>query len=221
MGFWTRVRLPSIPFFLCKLGRIESKRFDFCLLRFSEVYMDENNFVVDQYLFETEEEYELALSEKRKIQYIDEHTDYRAVENIAVLYKRIIETNMFQTPVGYAYLERLREFLVRSGAKTDNLPAIPVKKKISLAGSKELMHENRLLKESLEKKKRTNIIMLTVCVGLVIMVIALFAVAFTGKHPNILNYENVILDKYSSWEQELTERENAVREKELSMKVDE
>ena len=183
--------------------------------------MDENKFVVDQYLFETEEEYELALSEKKKIQYIDEHTDYRAVENIAVLYKRIIETNMFQTPVGYAYLERLREFLVRSGAKTDNLPAIPVKKKISLAGNKELMHKNRLLKEKLEKKKRTTVIMSMVCIGLGILVIALFAVAFTGKHPNILNYENVILDKYSSWEQELTERENAVREKELSTKVDE
>ena len=29
--------------------------------------MDENRFVVDQYLFETEEEYELALNEKKKI----------------------------------------------------------------------------------------------------------------------------------------------------------
>ena len=119
--------------------------------------MDENRFVVDQYLFETEEEYELALSEKKKIQYIDEHTDYRAVENIAVLYKSIIETNMFQTPVGYAYLERLREFLVRSGAKTDNLPAIPVKKKITSTGGKELLHENRELKRKLEKKKHIRV----------------------------------------------------------------
>ena len=183
--------------------------------------MDENKFIVDQYVFETEEEYELAMSEKKKIQYIDDHTDYRAVENIAVLYKRMVETNMFQTPIGYAYLERLREFLVRSGAKTDNLPAIPVKKKISLAGRKELMRENRRLKEELDKKKHTISIIITVCIALVLMVIALFAVAFTSEHPNILNYENVILDKYSSWEQELTERENAIREKELSLKVDE
>lgn len=183
--------------------------------------MDENKFIVDQYLFETEEEYELALSEKKKIQYIDEHTDYRAVENVAVLYKRIVETNMFQTPVGYAYLERLREFLVRNGAKTDNFPAISVKKKISLAGRKELMHENRHLKEKLDRNKRNNSIIITVCIALGIMVIALFAVAFTGDHPNILNYENVILDKYSSWEQELTERENAIREKERALEVDE
>ena len=183
--------------------------------------MDEKKFIVDQYLFETEEEYELALSEKKKIQYIDEHTDYRAAENVAVLYKRMVETNMFQTPVGYAYLERLREFLVRNGAKTDNLPAIPVKKKISLVGRKELMRENRQLKEVIEKRKRNNTIMITVCIALAIMVIGLFSIAFTSNHPNILNYENVILDKYSSWEQELTERENAVREKELAMEIDE
>lgn len=183
--------------------------------------MEEKQFIVDRYLFETEEEYELAMSEKKKIQYIDEHTDYRTVENIAVLYKRMIETNMFQTPVGYAYLERLYDFLARNGVATDELPVISVKKKISLAGRKEVMRENRQLREEIERKKRNNTIIVTICIALAAMVIALFAVAFTGKHPNILNYENLILDKYSSWEEELTERENAVREKELSLKVDE
>lgn len=181
--------------------------------------MDEKQFIVDQYLFETQEEYELALGEKKKIQYIDEHTDYRAVENIAVLYMKIIETNMFQTPVGYAYLERLREFLVRNGAKTDNLPSIPVKKKISLAGSKEMMKENRQLKEKVEKAHRLTLILGAVCAGLVVVVIAFFALAFTDKNPNILNYENAIQNKYSAWEQELSERENAIREKERELEM--
>ena len=44
--------------------------------------MDETKFIIDQYIFDTEEEYELALSEKKKIQYIDEHTDYKMVENV-------------------------------------------------------------------------------------------------------------------------------------------
>lgn len=183
--------------------------------------MDEKQFIVDQYLFESEEEYELAQEEKKKIQYIDEHTDYRAVENVAVLYKRMVETSMFQTPIGYAYLERLREFLVRSGAKTDNLPNIPIKAKLSVSGRKQLIHDNKRLKEELEKKKRTNLITILVCCALVVVVIALFAIAMTSDNPNILNYENAILDKYSAWEQELTERENKVREKELALEVDE
>lgn len=183
--------------------------------------MDTNKFLVDQYLFDTEEEYELALSEKNKIQYIDEHTDYRAVENVAVLYKRMVETSMFQTPVGYAYLERLREFLVRSGAKTDNLPSIPVKAKLSLGSRKQLLKENNRLKDELEKSKRKSTIMLLISIALVVLVIAMFSVAFTSDNPNILNYENAILNKYSAWEQELTERENVVREKELALEVDE
>lgn len=183
--------------------------------------MDEKQFVVDQYLFESEEEYELALEEKKKIQYIDEHTDYRAVENVAILYKRMIDTGMFQTPVGYAYLERIREFLVRSGAKTDNLPSIPVKAKLTTGSRKQLVNDNKRLKDELEKRKKKNLITLSVCVALVVVVIALFFIAFTGDNPNILNYENAILNKYSEWEQELTERENAVREKELALEVGE
>ena len=226
MGFWTRVRLSSIPFKFVRKSMAESnplgsdsRLFHFYLAK--RYVMDEKKFIVDQYLFETEEEYELALNEKKKIQYIDEHTDYRAVENIAILYMKIIENNMFQTPVGYAYLERLREFLVKNGAKTDNLPSIPVKKKISLAGKKELMRENRQLKEQLQRGKNRNLVMVFVCIGLVVAIIALFALAFTDNHPNILNYENVIQNKYSAWEQELVERENAVREKELALEVDE
>ena len=183
--------------------------------------MDEKKFIIDQYIFDTEEEYELALSEKKKIQYIDEHTDYKMIENVSILYKRMVETNMFQTPIGYAYLERVFKFLIGNGVVSEDLPPISVKKKISLAGRKEIIHENRLLKEEIEKRKRTNAITLTVCIALGILSIALFAVAFTSKHPNILNYENVILDKYSSWEQELTERENTVRKKELALEFKE
>lgn len=183
--------------------------------------MDINKFLVDQYLFETEEEYELALSEKKKIQYIDEHADYRAAENVAMLYKKMVDTCMFQTPVGYAYLERLREFLVRSGAKTENLPSIPVKAKLSSEDKAKLLNENVKLQELAEKSKKRSRITLTICVALVIVVIALFAIALTSKHPNIINYENALLNKYSAWEQDLTERENDIKEKELASEIDE
>ncbi len=48
----------------------------------------------------------------------------------------------------------------------------------------------------------------------VLLVIAMFAITLTGKNPNILNYERALTDQYNlSWEQELTEREAAVRGK--------
>lgn len=182
---------------------------------------NKSEYLVDQYLFDTEEEYQLALEEKKKIQYIDEHTDYRVAENVAVLYKRLVDSAMFQTPIGYGYLERLRDFLVRGGAKAENIPPIPIKKKVVADSRKQLIKSNNQLKEELQKAKRKGWIWIAVSIGLMVAVIAMFVVAFTSDNPNVLNYENSILNKYSAWEQELTERENVVREKERTLEIDE
>lgn len=183
--------------------------------------MSEEGFIVDRFSFETEEEYELAMEEKRKIQYIEEHTDNPSVENMTVLYRRMVESNMFQTPLGYAYLDRVRGILLKSGISDEKLPKIGIKAKVSSETRKQIVKENKKLRSELEKKEKKYHTAIAVCCGLTVLVIALFTIAFTGKNPNILNYENVILNKYSEWEQELTERENAVREKELALKMNE
>ncbi len=183
--------------------------------------MDTKKLLVDQYLFETEEECEIALSEKKKIQYIDEHTDYHVLENVAMLYKKMVDTCMFQTPVGYAYLERIRELLVRNGAEVGSLPSIPIKAKIIANDNTKITNENKKLRQNLESYKKKNKILWTMCIAFVIAIIALFALTFTSNNPNILNYENTILNKYSAWEQDLSKRENELREKELLLEIDE
>ena len=45
----------------------------------------------------------------------------------------------------------------------------------------------------------------------------MFAIASGSDNPNIINYRNVIVNEYVSWEQELTEREKAVRRKEAEL----
>lgn len=55
---------------------------------------------------------------------------------------------------------------------------------------------------------------------LVIMVAAMFMIAVNSDNPNILNYETTIINKYASWDQELTERENKIREKEAELFTD-
>ena len=44
---------------------------------------------------------------------------------------------------------------------------------------------------------------------------------YTGSRPTILNYEKALQNRYASWEQELNDRENAVREKERQLMLDE
>lgn len=69
-----------------------------------------------------------------------------------------------------------------------------------------------------QTKKRIGISVL-VNVFLVIVVIGMMIVSLTGDNPNILNYENKLLDKYAQWQQELTEREQVIREKERELKI--
>ena len=42
---------------------------------------------------------------------------------------------------------------------------------------------------------------------LVLVVVGMVVITLMDDHPNIINYENKIIDKYTKWEQELEERE--------------
>ena len=57
---------------------------------------------------------------------------------------------------------------------------------------------------------------------LVVCVVAMFAMTLTSDSPTIVDYQSKLLNRYASWEQELTEREKAVSEKEqeLGIQVD-
>ena len=48
---------------------------------------------------------------------------------------------------------------------------------------------------------------LTLCIVFMIAIVCMFFITSTSNNINILNYENQIIDKYSQWEQELSDRE--------------
>ena len=78
-----------------------------------------------------------------------------------------------------------------------------------------------LTKKQEKKKEHVGFLFISVVlnIGLIIAVIIMFWIATNTDNPNILNYETVLTNKYATWEQELTEREAAVRqaERELSL----
>ena len=55
---------------------------------------------------------------------------------------------------------------------------------------------------------------------LVMAVAAMFSIALRSNNPNILNYERAITNRYAAWEQELTEREQKIREKEKELRLE-
>jgi len=77
-------------------------------------------------------------------------------------------------------------------------------------GSKEISDSDQI-----KKLKTINRLLLVLCITLLLCVIGMFYINSTINSPTILNYEEELLNKYSTWEQELSEREAAVKEKEL------
>jgi hypothetical protein len=49
----------------------------------------------------------------------------------------------------------------------------------------------------------------------------MFYISSTGSNPTVLNYEKALLNRYSEWEKELSDRESVIREKEKELLINE
>ena len=72
--------------------------------------------------------------------------------------------------------------------------------------------QKKIISEPKIKKKYQYSLILNLILG--ISVAAMFLISATSHHPTILNYEEILINRYSAWEQELTEREAVLRQAE-------
>ena len=54
----------------------------------------------------------------------------------------------------------------------------------------------------------------------VVSILLMFLITATSGQTTILNYEKKIQDRYAQWEQQLTQREKAIREEEQELELD-
>lgn len=195
------------------------------------------------YIFDDENKAKKAAKELKAVEYILGQIKDADEKGVLSVYKKLINQRLFSTEIGMGFLSQLRQNLVSSGAFTEeDIPLVysldesdstskespsttvqskdneekleekpKVKKKIA---DKSVVSGDDHLKE-LKRLKLINRILLILCITLLLCVLGMFYVNSTINSPTILNYEEKLIDKYSSWEQELTEREAAVKEKEL------
>lgn len=186
--------------------------------------IDEKKQTVGGYLFYTERDAQLARAEEQKIQYLETHIDYHSPESIKYIYEKTIHDRLFKTPVGLQYLKHLQEFLLeQSQLDTDGIGAIPlytafdVELRDETSPARQRVRPSK--KQDAEKGKAAFFISVFSNVLLVIAIIAMFAISFNSEQPNIFNYERALVDKYAAWDQELTEREQTIREKEIEYHI--
>lgn len=183
---------------------------------------------VGDYLFTNKVDAQQALKEQEKINKIKEKLnngyDVHLLYNV---YNKCIETRTFRTPIGYDFLKDMRRALTDSdGVDSDILP-IPMYTTFEHSADNAMERTMKFREETRQsqykKKKDLNEAKfkwsLFVNVVLLIVVGIMFYITTTGSNPNILNYENAIINKYSDWSDELTERENLIREKEAQLNI--
>ena len=176
-------------------------------------------YTVNGYLFGDLSDVEIAEQELSKIKYIDKKIERHNGETILAVYQTALEKRMFRTPVGYSYLQQMQKRLVSMGIEKDRIPAIPLYQVFN----DKYKTQERPTRITVKKKTPPDVKKLRYSIMgnvlLVILVIVLFVITLTGENANIINYRHAIQNEYSEWEDELTERENTVREKERELGI--
>lgn len=173
----------------------------------------------------------LAQIEQKRIEVLDEKLNYNDIEAVANVYKKARDNRTFQTPVGITYMLRLYDWLKKNNytgidkmyvimdlesakAKADDLEnGIPTERDELWKSRLEAQKDKE---KAISTKLRTSLFVNFV---LIVLVILLFIISQTGNNPTILNYKTKIINQYTSWEQELELREQAVEEKEAELGI--
>ncbi len=232
MGFWTRVRLPSTP--LMKYLKIQIRDFEVFSVAVQSRTNEEAKLakldekqklnklepeqLAEGFAFYSKKDAQLALAERKKIDYLESHIDYTKPETILQVYRMAIEEGIFKTPVGFGYLQKMQEYLLAQESISDEeIPPIA----LHLSFDSEVKNQSSKSKTK-DKEDNKSILSVSIIlnVALVIAMIAMFVISLNSEQPNIWNYERLLTDRYASWEQELTQREQTVREKELELHIE-
>lgn len=181
-----------------------------------------NTREAEGFFFYTEKDAALAVEERKRIDYLEKKMDYNKPEMILKVYDKIINDRLFETPVGLLYLQRMRKNLLEQPeidpAQVRSIP-------LYMPFHPEKVEHSPIkprIQPSKQKPKQAQALPISIIlnIALVIAVILMFVIALRTDEPNILNYERALTDRYAGWEQELTQREQAVRDKELELELE-
>ncbi len=183
--------------------------------------MSEKRYIIDGFDFGSIAEAELAKNELNGIKYLKERTDFKNAKNVLNVYNRVVDKQLFKTPIGYKFLKEMQDILYQSSEiKDDEIVAIPV-----LSEKKGKTKEKRskktkpliLSKEDVKFKNRfTNSVIINIL--LIVLLVIFIIISSNSNNTNILNYENRLNREYiekendlAKWQQELTDKEKDLR----------
>lgn len=183
-----------------------------------EVTNKKGKFVVGGYTFENEDLASAARDEINAIKYVSSKTNTNDPAQVYVLYNKMIEKNLFKTPIGMDYLKGLQKILYKSKEiPNDRIRPIPVETTVAEAIEERQAARNSKDKiRDLEKISQRNhdrfIKSMILNIFLVIAVIAMVLITLSSDNPNILDYENKLIDKYEDWNNQLESKDRELKD---------
>ena len=169
-------------------------------------------YVVDGYLFVMKSEAQAAQKELQGVRYLQKNNNLKDIKVVQQVYYKLLEQGIFHTPVGLNFLKSLQNQLNHKGV-SEELPPIPVPRKTKEEQDVAALKKNMLQLTDVgnvykTRFRRAMIVIVILAAAMVFMV----GVAATTNQPNILNYEEKIIDKYETWQNDLEEREQKLNE---------
>lgn len=186
---------------------------------------DKTEWIVDGFQFGTQQDAELAKNEQLRIERLEEKLDYQNFEMVGAVYRKALDNRVFKTPVGYDFLKRLQRILQENPPSDVEIGNIPVYGVYSMRESanqtvERIQASRRPPKKEKPKQeffsRKTSIL---INIGLLALVIVMFVISTTSSNPTVLNYERTIQNRYAEWEQQLSDREQVIREKERELLI--
>ena len=186
------------------------------------------------YIFNDEESAKKAAKELKTVEYILGQIKEADEKTVLQIYNKLLKQRLFSTEIGLGFLSQLRQNLLASGLfaedEVEDVYTIGEQELQSESDEKgdddsDAQEKNRVLSKSntspelkqIRKLKIINSVLIVVSLTLLLCVIGMFYVSSTINSRTILNYEETITDQYSTWKQELDEREAELKAREKAL----
>ena len=180
------------------------------------------NYIVGGYEFLNENDAQKASMDLSKIKLLEERVKASKPGDIKVVYEKAIENKIFKSPIGWQYLMNLRDKLLESGFSEEDIIPLP----LDISFTRHSAFENLAVKQRIKPEPQKNgsdfgkVFSIILNIVLIILVGVMFYITSNSESDNIINYKRNITNRYSAWDEELKEREKAVREAEKRLGIE-
>lgn len=176
-----------------------------------------NDKVIMGFEFKDEFSYNQAKDELEKIQKIKGDYNIKDIGQLLSLYNRLIDEEVYQTPVGITFLRTVQKELYgkvnTSKQSIRNIPA-PLYGSRANGGNLKEKDTQNTKKETVGKYKDLYIKMLIINAVLVVTIGIMFVITKHSEKYDLDYYRESIENDYINWENNLKERESALTQQE-------